>query len=56
MKLKDKPRIASLSPLQIQKLREYEREMDIILVAYQKEKSDRHAMRTINNNLGKNPL
>lgn len=40
MKIKDKnkPRIASLSPLQIQKLREYEKEMEVILIAYNKQK------------------
>lgn len=40
MKTKDKPRIASLSPVQIQKLKEYEKEMNVILVAYRREKED----------------
>jgi hypothetical protein len=48
--------IASLSAIQIQKLREYEKEMNVILVAYQKEKSDKHVMRTTNGNMGKNTL
>lgn len=38
-KLKDRgAKIASLSPLEIQKLRDYEKEMNVILVAYQKNK------------------
>lgn len=33
-------KIANLTPAQIQKLREYEKEMDVILVAYQKAKEE----------------
>jgi hypothetical protein len=42
MKLKNRIRIASLSPIQLKKLRDYEKEMEVILVAYEKEKSDRN--------------
>lgn len=38
---KAKLSIAPLSPVQIKKLREYEKEMEIILVAYQKGKEER---------------
>jgi hypothetical protein len=59
MKLKSRKqhaKIASLSPLQIQKLREYEIEMGLILIAYQNEKSDSNVMRNSNDNLGKNKI
>jgi hypothetical protein len=42
MKTLNKPRIASLSPIQIQSLRNYEKEMNVILVAYQKSKEEKN--------------
>lgn len=33
-------KIAPLSPIQIQKLKDYEKEMNVILVAYKKEKEN----------------
>lgn len=42
MKLKIKSKIAPLSPVQIQKLRDYEKEMEVILVAYKKEKEEKN--------------
>jgi hypothetical protein len=40
-KSKIKGNIAPLSAIQIQKLKEYEKEMEVILIAYQKEKVSR---------------